>query len=155
MQIDQCWHRRQLQVESQLFSEEVEDSSEGASDSDGNTFLRGLKRNYHSTAQRSSIAFATMNIFKDAEAISIENCLKANNFRTTQDRLKLDYMCSELPHTHATLEERLDKLVIQDCDELGNPPSAVDDWIERMGKSDERATCDCHHIASENERPFS
>ena len=166
IQNDQCWHRlnlnnprRQLQVQSQLLVGETGDPRGNTTNSDENTFLRGLRRNDHSTKQRSSIfpsRLASIDSGKDANTISAEKCMEANNFHRPQDRVKWNNLCRALPQTHATLEERLDELAIQDCDGLGNPPSAVDDdWIERMGMSDERATFDCYHVADENERPFS
>ncbi len=165
LHIDQCFHRlnaddprRRLNVESQLVEEEMGEAQWNTTSSGDHTFLRGLGRNDHLVKKRSSIfpsRLAHIDSEKNEEQNSVNECKKANNFRRPQDKLKWDKLCNNLPQTHATIEERLNQLAIQDCDEIGNRPSAVeDDWIERMGMSDERVAFDCYHIADENERPY-
>jgi hypothetical protein len=162
IEINQCLRRldinnprRQLQIKSQVSEKEEEssDSQTKTTNHNQHVFLRGLKEQRSSIFPSHTTASDNDN---DKDVISIEKCLNSNNFHRPQDREHWNELCRELPRSHATLEQRLTELAIQDCKELGDPRSAVDDdWIERMGMSDEKVTYDCHHIADENERPSS
>lgn len=168
IQIDQCLHRldinnprRQLQTKSRTLEDEEDFIISQANTTYHNEtpLLRGLSKKQYTKRQRLSIfpPRATNSINNDdKDIISVEECLRSNNFDRFQDRENWNKLCKNLPLTHSTLKERLNKLSFQDCEELGNPRSAVDDdWIERMGMSNNKAAFDCYHVADENERPSS
>lgn len=157
IQMDRCWQRfHSNDPRRQLTLSEAESSSGNMTKSNEQRFLRGHETNSRWNEQRSYIfpsRSTRIDTEKDKDADAVKLCLQGNNFQRPQDHEQWDDLCRGLPQTHATLEERLDRLAVQDCNQLGNPYSAVDDdWIERMGMSNERATFDCYHPADENER---
>ena len=165
--IDQCDRRsdenhprRELQPKYET-SENGEDSIQLRPNTiyNANIKYRGLRRNRSLKGENLSIfpLRSTKMYYNNNENItSVEDCLRSNNFRRLRDRENWNDICKRLLNRHHSLQERLDQLARQDCEELGNPQSAMDDyWIERMGMSNGKAVFECYHIADESERQSS
>ena len=148
--------RRQLQIKSRASNEEdVASSSRTESkEHDKSTYLRGIGGYRNTKGKISTILpshYAGSDVDINEESTSVKKCLRSNNFRGLQDRERWDELCRKIPRNHITYGEQLDELAIEKCNELGNPRSAVNDWIQRMGMSNEIVAFDCYHVADENE----